>query len=463
MSALDKLAAAREKFLKDTAARKRISLLLDEDSFVELDGFAAVEDEPAGVICGFGAVMGSPVAVFSQDVSANGGAIGAVTAAKIRKVYETASKTGVPVVGVYDSHGARVAEGAGGVAALAACGELLLCSSNLSGVVPQISLVLGVCAGTSAMLAAGADFVVMSENAEFFMANPADEKEIPGAGSAANAAKAGVAHIVRESDEEAVEAARQLIALMPINNLAAPPVSEFTPPVSTVAEGLDAAELAAALCDEGSVLELLSGFGKKAFAAVATMGGYPCGLVVTSGEKLCANSCAKIAKVVSVFDSFQIPVVTVVNTPGFKISAERELGGSVRDMARLAHVYAEATTAKVAVITGKAYGAAYVALAGRAANSDYTVAWPGAEISALPPETAVALLYGDKITADKPRAQVEKEYAENEASAFEAAKQGYIDDVIDPALTRPAVLAALDLLSAKRVQRAPKKHANIPL
>jgi acetyl-CoA carboxylase carboxyltransferase component len=347
------LAKAREWAGRDTAARKRIGLLLDENSFVELDGYASVGDGPAGVVCGFGAVMGSPVAVFSQDITAEGGALGRVAAAKISKVYDTAVKTGVPVVGIYDSHGARVAEGAG---ALAAFGELLLRANNLSGVVPQISLVLGVCAGTSAMLAASADFVVMSESAEFFMANPADEKEIQGAGSAENAAKAGVAHVVAASDEDACAAARKLLSRLPINNLASPPVSDFAadPNAESLGSASGAAAQAAALCDEGSVLELLPHFGNRAYVAIATLGGYPCGVVVTKGEKLCADACSKIAKAVSVFDSFQIPVVTLVDAPGFESSAKAELCGSVRDMARLAHVYAEATTAKVAVITGKA-------------------------------------------------------------------------------------------------------------
>lgn len=463
MSVLDKLTEARAIASGETAAKKRIMLLLDENSFVELDGLAAAGGEPAGVICGFGAVMGSPVAVFSQDITSNAGAVGAVSAAKISKVYDTAMKTGIPVVGIYDSHGARVKEGA---ASLAACGELLLRSNNLSGVVPQVSIVLGTCAGTSAMLAASADFVIMSESAEFFMANPADEKEIKGAGSAANAAKAGVAQIVCKDDAEACKTAAKLISMLPLNNLAALPAFEFVEnaAVASIASSTDTKDAAAAVCDEGSVIELLSGFGGKcAYTAIATLGGFPCGIVATTGEKLCAIGSAKIAKIVSVLDSFQIPIVTFVNTPGMQSSAADELCGSVRDMARLAHVYAEATTAKAAVITGKAYGAAYIALAGRAANSDYTVAWPDAVISALEPQAAVALLYADKISADNPRANIERDYIENEASALAAAQAGIIDDVIDPAATRSALLAALDLLSAKRVTKAPKKHSNIPM
>lgn len=463
MSAIEKLTEARAKAESDSAAKKRITMLLDENSFVELDGFAAVDGEPAGVICGFGAVSGNPVAVFSQDITANAGAVGAISAAKISKVYDTAMKTGVPVVGIYDSHGARVKEG---VAALSACGELLLRSNNLSGVVPQISLVMGTCAGVSAMLAASADFVIMSESAEFFVANPVDSEKPEGAGSAANAAKSGVAQIVCANDGEVCETARKLLSMLPLNNLSAPPVSEFTENANSVSvnENADAKSLIEAFCDDGSVIELLAGFGGRcAYTAIATMGGFPCGVVATTGEKLCAAGSAKIAKVVSVFDSFQIPVITFVNAPGIQSSAADELCGSVRDMARLAHVYAEATTAKVAVITGKAYGAAYIALAGRSANSDYTVAWPNAIISALEPRTAVALLHSDEITAEKSRDKVEQEYIETEASALNAAQAGLIDDIIDPAVTRPAILSALDLLSAKRVTRAPKKHSNIPM
>lgn len=463
MSVLEKLTEARAKAAADTAARKRIAMLLDENSFVELDGFSVACGEPAGVICGFGAISGSPVAVFSQDITANAGAVGAASAAKIGKVYDTAMKTGIPVIGIYDSHGARVKEG---IASLAACGELLLRANNLSGVVPQISVVLGTCAGTSAMLAASADFVIMSEAAEFFVANPAGEAETKGAGTAANAAKAGVAQIVCKNDEEACKTAARLASLLPLNNLSPLPVSGFeeNAAIASVTESTDIKDIVAAVCDAGSVMELLADFGEKcAYTAIASMGGFPCGIVATTGEKLCAAGSAKISKIVSVLDSFQIPVITFVNTPGMQSTAADELCGSVRDMARLAHVYAEATTAKAAVITGKAYGAAYVALAGRAANSDYTIAWPNAVISAMEPQAAVALLYADKITAEHPREAVEREYIENEASALVAAQAGIIDDIIDPAATRSALLAALDLLSAKRVTKAPKKHSNIPM
>lgn len=465
-SKLDKVIEARAKAMADTPARKRLALLFDAGSFVELDGFVTVDGGPAGVVCGYGAVAGSPVYAFAQDSTENGGAVGKAHAAKIAKVYDLALKTGAPVVGIYDSHGARVVEGAG---ALNAYGELILKANNLSGVVPQISLVLGVCVGSSAVMACGADFLVMSDKAEFFVNPPA--KGISGAGTAAAAARSGVAHIVEADDKSAIEAARKLLAVLPINNLASPPIFDYEEAAgSSVAlqaacediGNADSKALAAAIADADSLVDLLPGFGRKVYTAMATLGGYPCGIIVTGGEKLCANCCSKIAKLVSVWDSFQIPVVTLVNTTGLDDGEGTGLCFAVRDMAKLTHVYAEATTAKLAVVTGKAYGAAYVALASKAAASDYTIAWPSAAISPLAPETAVAFSYGDRITADHPREAVIAEYIENEASPFEAAAGGYIDDVIDPAVTRPALMAALDLLSAKRVRKNPKKHGNIP-
>ena len=463
---IDRLTEARSQAFKETAARKRLAMLFDSDSFVEIDGFATVDGAPSGVVCGYGAVMGSPAYAFAQDASEGGGAIGAVHAAKIKKIYDMALKTGAPVVGLYDSHGARITEGAG---ALDAYGEILLAANSLSGVVPQISVVLGVCAGSSAMLACGADYVILSDKAEFFLQPPTGDE--PGAGSAENAALAGIAHIVASGEEAACEAARQLIARMPINNLAPPPMCDFSDPsggtqaLRTACEDMSVAkaeDIAASLLDNNSALELMGKFGCGAYTALGTIGGFPCGIVATRGGKLDADSCAKIARLVSVWDSFQIPVLTLVNATGFADEGDG-LCGAVRDMARLSHVYAQATTAKVAVITGAAYGAAYVALASRGANADYTVAWPSASISALEPQTAVAFLYADRITNEKPRAQVEQEYIENEASPFSAAQHGYIEDVIDPGVTRNAVLAALDILSAKRVPTQARKHSNLPL
>lgn len=449
---IQRVTEARQNAMPDTAARARIAALLDADSFVEIDGLVT-----AGVVCGYGAVMGSPVAVFAQDSTQQLGAVGKAHAAKVGKVYDFALKTGVPVVGIYDSRGARLDEGAG---ALAAYGDMLHNANALSGVVPQIALVLGTCAGVSAMLACCADFVVMAGEAELYL-TAADQS------GAASAGAAGVAHIVCDDEAAALENTRKLLGRLPLNNLAPAPISDYADPAGAEDRlraacenlaGADTAAIIADIVDTGSAVELLEGFGKAAYTAIATLAGYPCGVIATR-DALDSDACSKIAKVVSVCDAFQLPVLTFVNTEGLVSEAP----AAIRDMARMAHVYAEATTAKIAVVTGAAYGAAYVALAGRSAGSDYTIAWPSGVISALPPRTAVAFLYGDDITREKPRAQVEAEYAETKASALAAAQGGYIDDVIDPALTRPAVLAALDLLSAKRVSKNPKKHGNLPM
>jgi len=451
---------AREVFGAPTPARARLEMLFDPGAFTELAPFVSTGDEPCGAVCAWGKVGGSLVCAFAQE----GGGLGKDAAAKISKLYDLALKTGVPVVGIYDCLGAQVSEG---VAALEAYGDILLRINGLSGVVPQIALVLGGCTGTSAMLACSADFAVLGSDATFFMTPPAlTEDAIEREGSAANAAKAGVAHIVAQTEQEACEAVRKMLGYLPANNLATAPELPFTPPEAELAPGNydDAAPaaLAGAIFDSGSLTELLPDFGGGAYTALGTLGGVPVGVAGTKG-KLAADDCAKIAKLVRVCDAFQIPVVTLVNTTGFAPSAKAELCGSVREMAKLGHVYAEATTAKASVITGKAYGAAYVALCSRAANSDYTIAWPDAVISALEPQTAVAFLHGDDISAQRSREQILQEYLAEVASPLAVAKQGYLDDVVQPAQTRAALQSALEVLAAKRVHRNPKKHSNIPM
>lgn len=443
------------------SARQRLSLLFDEGSFVELDGFARSELEPSGVVCGFGTAQGASLCAFAQD-----GPMGRAHADKILKLSDLALKTGAPMIGIYDSRGLLLDEG---IDALDACGEILAKVNNLSGVVPQISVILGPCVGVAAMLACSADFVVMEKEAEFYAVPPqydAPEK----AGSADDAMAAGTVQLVASGSDSAVAAAKKLLSLLPSNNLSALPRSEFVTPADTAEllreashdlKSADVAAVAEAILDADSALSLYDGFGTGVFAAFGTLGGSPCGLLATRGEALSGDDCAKIARLVSVWDSFQIPVVTLVNTPGMAAPTEAPYASFLRDMAKLAHVYAEATAPKLAVITGRAYGAAYVALTS-GAGADYTLAWPSAVISALPPRTAVAFQEGNRITEDRTREALEREYVDKKAGPVLAAEQGHIDDVIDPAATREALLALLSILGAKRVQRNPKKHGNIP-
>lgn len=463
---LDRLTAARETAQKQTKARERLVRLFDEGSFCELDAFAAVGGQGAGVITGYGAVDGMPVFAFSQDISAESGAVGRLHAAKVKKVYDLAAKMGAPVVGIYDSCGARLVEGND---ALAAYGDMMAAANQLSGVVPQISVVAGTCAGSAAMMACSADFVVMSEEAAFYMAAPGKDEK---AGSAENAQKMGVAHIVTADDAAAVDAARRLLGMLPQNNLAAAAVFDFSAAdgqealrgfAASPAE-TDADQIVRLVADADSVLELLPGFAPSVFACLATVGGQSVGMIATRhGHRLCASCCAKIARLVSVCDAFHLPVVTFVDTPGFYANSETELAGSIREAAKLAHVYAEATTPKVSIVTGEAFGPAYIALAGTGANADSVFAWPSAVISGLQPQTAVAILHEDEITAEHSRQQVEQDYRENEASPFAAAADGYIEDVIDPASTRDKLITALDMLDGKRVTTLPKKHSNMPM
>lgn len=478
---LKTLMDSREQCMKQTPARQRLAMLFDENSFVELDAFTKANCDGAGVVTGYGRVDGSTVFAFAQDSTENGGAVGRVHGAKIKKVYEMAEKMGSPIVGIYDSNGAALSEG---MEALAAYGDMMNLSARLSGVVPQIAVVVGPCAGSAAMVACGADLVVMSKEAEFFMTAPfiteANGEKVPDAGTAEGAAKAGATHITAETAEDAVAAARKLVSLLPLNNLAAVPFVEFEEAAGAeevlraacedAEAGLDIVSVVGKVIDPGSEIELQKEFGEGAYVALATIAGSTVGVVATNkavSAKLTADDCAKIARAVRFFDAYGIPVITFVDTEGFVASAKAELAGSVRQAAKLAHVYAEATTAKISVVLGEAYGPAYIALAGKNASADITLAWPSAVISALAPETSVVFLWGDKLkdTTDlvADRAALVKEYKETVASPFEAAIDGSIDDVIDPAETRGKLIDTLDMLAGKRVTKLPKKHGNMTL
>lgn len=467
------LADFNVKASSDNDAKKRLTALFDPDTFVEMDAFAMANDVPCGVITGYGYVDGNPVYAFAQDNSVDGGAVGRVHAEKIKKVYEMASKTGAPVVAIYDSKGARLNEG---FDALAGYGDMLALSNNLSGVVPQIAVVLGTCAGVSAMLACGADFVVMSESAELFMTAPfvakANGEAAEGAGTAAFAEKCGVAHLVCKDDQDALAQTRTLLSLLPINNLSMVPQFEYEEDAAGadtllqyMAKEVCVCQAVKAIADASSVIVLQKEFGKGVFTALGTLAGSTVGFAGTKGKKLTADDSAKLARFVRTCDAFSIPVVTLVDTDGFVPSSKAELAGSIRESAKLAHAYAEATCPKIALITGDAVGSAYIALAGKGANADMVMAWPSAMISAMAPEAAVEILWHEKLAGvDKNgREQLVEEYKDTLASPLEAAKNGYIDQIFEPDQTRAYLIGALDMLSGKRVSKMPKKHGNMPL
>lgn len=463
-SKMEKLAALNAKATAASPARERLTALFDPDTFVEIDTYVMTGDNGAGVIAGYGLVEGSTVYAYAQDVTSDSGAMSIAHANKIRKIYDFAVKNGCPVVAVYDSKGAKISEGN---AMLAAYGQILQAANNISGVVPQIAVVLGTCGGASALLAASADFVIASKEGEMFLTAPAVAKACCegncDAGSAAYAAENGLVHILTDDEASAIKEARKLLSVLPLNNLATAPLYEYAEPAA-LAEGADTKAVIASIADADSVTEISKEYAPAVVTAFGTVTGSCVGFVATdkAADGLNTAACDKAAHFIKVCDAYSIPVISLVDTNGFKRIACPSL---IKAGAKLANVYAEATCAKVNVITGNAIGAAYIALAGTNANADVTFAWPNAVISALPIETAVEFSMNDRMAGcDDPkaaRAALETEYAEEVAGAFAAAKDGYITNVIAPAETRAQVITALDMLSGKRVSKMPKKHITL--
>lgn len=435
--------------IKETTGNKRLAALFDEGSLVTIDSYAKSESGFAEAAAGYGTVEGCPVYAFAQSSDLDGGAVSKAQSQKIRKVFSLAAKTGTPVVGIYDSIGGRLREGAD---LLTAYGEILLEANRISGVVPQIALVLGPCVGTSAMIAACADFVVMSAAGELTIA-PNGE-----GGSADQAARSGDAALVADTEAAAIAAVRTLVAKLPSNNLEAVGFTDEREASGVPVVGISAKEAAQAAASAGSLLELSAAFGKNAYTAFGSMGtGATVGLVAYDGT-LDADACAKAARFIRFCDAYNLPIVSFVNADRFI---------SLRAASMLSDAYAEATTAKVSVLTGNAYGPVYIAVAGRGANADYTMAWPDAIVSALAPETGAVFLWNDRLAGvDDPvaaRKQLFAEYARTEGNPMQAAAQGLIEDVIAPEQTRERVARVLDMLSSKRVSTLPKKHSNIQL
>ncbi len=435
----------------NSQARARLALLFDDGIYSEINSKVKEKDDLAAVVSAFGYVNGNAVYAFSQDKTVNGGAVGMAQAKKIAKLYELAAKTGSPVVGIHDSNGAFVD---GTAASLAAYGKMLSASAVVSGVVPQISVIAGACAGSAAILACSSDFVIMTKDSEFFVAPNSN-------GSAEEAAKAGIASILCDDEKEAILSARALVNVLPVNNLANAPVFEFTANAPVAASDVKTA--IASVMDADSDIEICAEYGKSAFTAFATINGGTVGIAVAGddGDKLTAEDANKLARFVRTCDAFSVPVVTFIDTEGFDGT---DAIASVKAMTTLANSYAEATTAKIAVVS-KAVGPVFAAIAGDSANSDFTYAFEKAVIAPLASETAVEFMWHDKLTGTSDlatdRKKLAKEYEETLASASMAAENGYVDEVIAMENTREVLTAALDILASKRVQKLPKKHNNI--
>lgn len=440
-------------------AVKRLEMLFDDGTFTEIGSALKQKENLSGVVTAFGYVNGNPVYAYSQDKSVNGGAVGMAQSDKIAKLYSLSAKTGTPIVGIYDSNGAYV-----DVDALTGYGKMINASAIISGVVPQIALIMGTCAGSSSILACTSDFVVMTKDSEFFLTPiPASDKS--GSGTADASMKAGTVSAICPDEESAVKKVRDILNLVPLNNISSLPQFEYGEPTGVI--GKNVVSIVEGIADADSIVELSDGFGKASYTALATIGGATVGIVGTdkTNDKLSADDCSKIARFVRMCDAFSIPIVTLLNSEGFDSTVET--ASAIRDITKLSDAYAEATTVKISIVTGNAYGVVFTAMAGKSADADFTYAWNNAVISPLAPLTAVEFLWHDKLKGatdvNAKRNELAKEYSNSIASAIVSAEKGAIDEVITPSDTRKVLVSALDILSSKRVETLSKKHSNITL
>ncbi len=480
----ESILAGDEKRLKEQrdagklTARERILKLADEGSFVELYALVSEKDGGAGVITGYATVQERPVYVFAQDFTVHGGAMGKLQAQKIGKLLDMAQKTGAPVLALCDSAGVRIDEGA---AAMSAYSEIYQKMARMSGVCPMVAVVLGPAIGGAALLARLCDISIMAKNVGRMMVfgpqvlaamNGMDVKAEKLGGADVMAAQGGCS-LTAENEEAALALAVQALSLLPSCNIEDAEIVD-TDDMGRLLPDLDPADvdsLLSAMADGGSLLELYAAYEPSIRVAMARMGGRSVGLVATAKGgtegKLTPGALSKAARFVRTMDCFNIPVVSFLNTPGVYVTDVAAQSWLMNAQSQLLYAYAEATVPKLAVVTGDAIGQAYVAMGGKA-NADVTYAWPSAVISALTPEAAVAVLYGEEVKASKDkvedaRAKLADEYIRDVAGAVNAAKAGVVDDVIDPAMTRALLISALEMLASKRDANPPKKHGNLPL
>jgi len=482
-------------------ARERIELLLDEGSFVELDelarhrstNFGMDGERPYGdgVVTGYGTVDGRPVCVFAQDFTVFGGSLGEVFGEKIVKVMDLAMKTGCPVVGINDSGGARIQEG---VVSLGLYGEIFYRNVMASGVVPQISLVMGPCAGGAVYSPAITDFTVMvDQTSHMFITGPDVIKTVTGedvafedlGGARAHNTKSGVAHYMAADEVDAIDYVKALLSYLPSNNLDEPPVLDTEPELSVTDldreldtfvpdspnQPYDMHTVIEHVVDDGEFLEVQPLFAPNILVGFGRVEGRPVGVVANQPMQFAGtldiDASEKAARFVRTCDCFNIPVLTFVDVPGFLPGTSQEWGGIIRRGAKLIYAYAEATVPKVTVITRKAYGGAYDVMGSKHLRADVNVAWPTAQIAVMGAQGAVNILYRREISAasdpEATRAEKVQEYEDTLANPYVAAERGYLDSVIPPSHTRRYVTQSLRMLRTKRDQLPPKKHGNIPL
>ncbi|WNG14500.1 acyl-CoA carboxylase subunit beta [Cystobacter fuscus] len=480
-------------------ARERIDLLLDPGSFTEMDKFVTHRSSDFGmgdkkipgdgVVTGYGTVEGRQVFVFAQDFTVFGGSLSGAYAQKICKIMDMAMRVGAPVIGLNDSGGARIQEG---VESLAGYADIFLRNTLASGVVPQISLILGPCAGGAVYSPAITDFILMVKDTSYMFITGPDviktvthqevTKEELG-GALAHNQKSGVAHFAAENEQAAIAMTRELLSYLPSNNQQDPPAqpteddpfraedSLKTVVPSNPNKPYDVKEILRAVVDDRHFFEVQEHFAKNMVVGFARMNGRSVGLVANQPAVLAGcldiDASVKAARFVRFCDCFNIPLVTLVDVPGFLPGTDQEWGGIITHGAKLLYAFAEATVPKVTLITRKAYGGAYDVMASKHIRADINYAWPTAEIAVMGPEGAVNIIFRDEIKrapdANAERTRLVNDYREKFANPFKAAELGYIDEVIRPEETRAKVIRALEMLKNKRQENPPRKHGNIPL
>jgi len=483
-------------------ARERLEILLDEGSFEEFDMFVTHRTHAFGleknkilsdgVVTGHGTIDGRLVYVFSQDFTVFGGSLSETYAQKICKIMDQAMKTGAPVIGINDSGGARIQEG---VKSLAGYGDVFQRNIMASGVIPQLSAIFGPCAGGAVYSPALTDFTLMVENTSYmFVTGPKVAKTVTGeditprelGGPTVHATKSGVTHFVAENEEDGLMMLRKLLSYLPQNNLEDPPVTVCEDPIDRLDDELneivpanpqipyDVKDIIYTIADDREFLEVQRQFARNIVVGFAKFNGMPVGIVANQPNYLAGvldiESSRKAARFVRFCDAFNIPIVTLVDVPGFLPGSAQEYGGIITHGAKLLFAYGEATVPKITIILRKAYGGAYDVMSSKHLRSDINYAWPSAEIAVMGPKGAIEILYHKKLREfeDEEERQKfilekEEEYKDNFSNPYEAARYGYIDDIIEPRNTRFRIIRALQTLQTKKELNPPKKHSNLPL
>ncbi len=481
-------------------ARERIKILVDEDSFEEFDMFIEhnctdfdMDKKPKvmgdGVVTGYATIDGKIVYLYAQDFTVAGGSLSKTHAEKICKIMDMAMKMGAPVIGLNDSGGARVQEG---VDALAGYAEIFLRNVRASGVIPQITAIMGPCAGGAVYSPAITDFIFMNKQTSYmFVTGPKVVKTVLNedvtteqlGGALMHVTKSGVAHYVSDNEEETLLLIQKLVSFLPSNNMETPPYVAPNDSIDRYCEELNAIipenahkpydilEVIRSIVDSGDFLETSRNYAQNIVVGFARMNGHSIGIIANQPKVLAGvldiNASVKAARFIRFCDAFNIPLVVLEDVPGFLPGSNQEQNGIIRHGAKLLYAFAEATVPKITIVIRKAYGGAYIVMNSSSMGADIVYAWPSAEIAVMGPKGAVEIVFRKEVNESDDPAKAanekEEEYRTKFANPYIAAKKGYIDDIIEPAQTRFRIIRALEMLATKRVSNPPKKHGNIPL